>query len=169
MTERKSKTTLFLVLLVIAVSAATSWATNFVQNKSNDVEYIESSSPSNQDVKARFASAQRAFETDFTVAAELTVHAVVHVKTKAPRQQRGGDMCGDPFFEFFFGPGQRGQQQQQQDNKNKDQKQKSAEEKERAKEDKRQLDALQQNEKNTQQKVQRQQEKGRNLKQAKDW
>ena len=61
------------------------------------------------------------------------------------------------------------QQQQQQDNKNKDQKQKSAEEKERAKEDKRQLDALQQNEKNTQQKVQRQQEKGRNLKQAKDW
>ncbi|HNX21739.1 MAG TPA: VWA domain-containing protein [Bacteroidales bacterium] len=64
---------------------------------------------------------------------------------------------------------QQQQQQQQQDNKNKDQKQKSAEEKERAKEDKRQLDALQQNEKNTQQKVQRQQEKGRNLKQAKDW
>lgn len=115
MTERKSKTTLFLVLLVIAVSAATSWATNFVQKKNNDVEYIESSNPSNQDVKARFASAQRAFETDFTVAAELTVHAVVHVKTKAPRQSRGGDMFGDPFFEFFFGPGQRGQQQEQQD------------------------------------------------------
>lgn len=113
MTERKSRTTLMLVLLVIAVSAATSWATTLVNKKSDSVNFIESSTPSNQDVKARFASAQRAFETDFTVAAELTVHAVVHVKTKAPRQQRGGDMFNDPFFEFFFGPGQRGQQQQQ--------------------------------------------------------
>jgi Do/DeqQ family serine protease len=114
MTERKSGTTFLLVLLVVAVSVATSWATALVQNKNNSVDFIESSNPSSQEVKARFASAQRAFETDFTVASELTVHAVVHVKTKAPRQQRGGDMFNDPFFEFFFGPGQRGQQQPQQ-------------------------------------------------------
>ena len=113
MTTRNSKNTLFLILLVIAVSLATSWATNYVQNRNNGVEFIESSNTSDQDVKARFASAQRAFETDFTVAADLTVNAVVHVKTKAPRQQRSGSIFDDPFFDFFFGPGQRTPQQQQ--------------------------------------------------------
>lgn len=113
MTEKKTKTTLLMVLLIIAVSGLTSWATTKVQSKNQGVEFIESNA-SNQDVKARFANAQAAFDTDFTVAAELTVHAVVHVKTKAIRQQRSSDFYGDPFFEFFFGPQQRGQQQQPQ-------------------------------------------------------
>lgn len=57
------------------------------------------------------------FETDFTVAAEKTVNAVVCIKSYTTRQQSrqnayGGDY--DPFgmFEFFFGP-QGGQRQQQ--------------------------------------------------------
>lgn len=43
-------------------------------------------------------------ETDFTVAAELTVHAVVHVKTKTPMKvQQFGGFQNDPFFDYFFG------------------------------------------------------------------
>ncbi|MDE6230802.1 MAG: Do family serine endopeptidase [Muribaculaceae bacterium] len=60
-----------------------------------------------------------AFETDFTVAAENTVNAVVCIKSYTSRQQRQqgygnrGDYY-DPFgmFDFFFGP--QGQQQQRQ-------------------------------------------------------
>jgi len=36
--------------------------------------------------------------SDFTIAAEKTVHAVVHVKTKAYREG-----SGNPFYDFFFG------------------------------------------------------------------
>lgn len=61
------------------------------------------------------------------------------------------------------------QQQQDQKGKEKEQERKKAEAKEKQKEDKRQLDALQQNEKNTQEKIQKQHEKGRNTKQEKDW
>ncbi len=38
---------------------------------------------------------------DFTFAAELTVHAVVHVKTKATV----GSSSSNPLYEFFYGPG----------------------------------------------------------------
>jgi len=38
--------------------------------------------------------------TDFTYAAEITVHAVVHVTTKSLRNQ----YSGNPLFDFFFGP-----------------------------------------------------------------
>lgn len=38
---------------------------------------------------------------DFTFAAELTVHAVVHVKTKATV----GSSYSNPLYEFFYGPG----------------------------------------------------------------
>ena len=108
----KTKTTIFLVALVIAVSAATSLATTYVQNKNNSTNLIENAENPNQNAKARFASAVQGIETDFTIAAELTVHAVVHVKTKAPRRQQQ-DFFSDPFFDFFFGPQQRQQQQQQ--------------------------------------------------------
>ncbi len=48
---------------------------------------------------------------DLTVAAEKTVHAVVHVKTKS----RGSDYySGNPFYDFFFGPGSGYRQQPQQ-------------------------------------------------------
>ncbi len=57
---------------------------------------------------AKFAHVPAAGETDLTVAAELSVNAVVHVKTTypAPRQS----FSADPFFEFFFGRPERSQQ-----------------------------------------------------------
>ncbi len=54
----------------------------------------------------RFASLPSAGETDFTAAAELSVNAVVHVKTTY-KMQSSRSYMSDPFFEFFFGrPGQ---------------------------------------------------------------
>lgn len=41
--------------------------------------------------------------TDFTYAAELTVHGVVHVKTKAMAKQQGYAF-GNPLLDYFFGP-----------------------------------------------------------------
>lgn len=50
---------------------------------------------------------------DFTVAAENSVNAVVHVKVETKqRMMSGGDMDEDPFFNFFFGPGGGGSQRQ---------------------------------------------------------
>ncbi len=109
----RTKSIVLLLLIVIGVSAGTAWTTGKIQNRDNGVEYIESTG-TDRNIKARFANAQKAFDTDFTVAADMTVHAVVHVKTKAPRQQRQSDFFSDPFFEFFFGPQQRGQRQQEQ-------------------------------------------------------
>ncbi len=62
------------------------------------------------------------FETDFTVAAENTVNAVVCIKSyTAQRQQQYGNGGGyDPFgmFDFFFGPQQPRQQQPRQQQRN---------------------------------------------------
>lgn len=45
-------------------------------------------------------------QTDFTTAAEISVHAVVHVKTKIPVMRQQNPFSNDPFFEYFFGPQQ---------------------------------------------------------------
>ena len=59
----------------------------------------------------QFASTQvQAGLPDLTVAAERSVHAVVHVKTRS----RGKDVySGNPFYDFFFGPGSGYRQQPQ--------------------------------------------------------
>ncbi|MBQ9470219.1 MAG: Do family serine endopeptidase [Bacteroidales bacterium] len=49
-------------------------------------------------------------QTDFTVAAEKTVDAVVHVKTSYTTQG-GGYSFGNPFLDFFFGGPQQGSPQ----------------------------------------------------------
>ena len=88
---------------VVAVSVATNLATNYISSKSNnDYAFQNNKIPASY---ANFASAASAMETDFTVAAELSIHAVVHVKTKTPIKQRFGGFGGlsDPFLEFFFG------------------------------------------------------------------
>ncbi len=99
-----------LFLAVVAISIATNLTTNYISKKrSSEYAFKENQIPASY---ANFARAASAMETDFTVAAKLSVHAVVHVKTKTPmRAQRFGGF-DDPFFEFFFG---RPQQQQPQE------------------------------------------------------
>lgn len=97
-----------LVLLVVTVTVAT----NYVMNRSNTMQNQRNFSfdqiPASY---ANFKNASRAGDTDFTVAAELTVNAVVHVKVKSEVMQSRG-FSGDPFFEYFFGPQFRQQQPQ---------------------------------------------------------
>ncbi|HEY6914120.1 MAG TPA: Do family serine endopeptidase [Paludibacter sp.] len=89
--------------LVVAVSVATNLTTNYVASKQTDgFKGQENQIPA---AYAKFSKAASGLETDFTVAAELSVHAVVHVKTKTPvkAQQFGGGFPNDPFFDYFFG------------------------------------------------------------------
>ena len=94
--------TLGTLVVVIAVSAATTIA---VLRYGNTLQPTLTASDEETSVVpaayGRFASLPQVDETDFTNAAELSVNAVVHVKTlyhsKVSSQQT------DPFFEFFFG------------------------------------------------------------------
>lgn len=112
----KIKTIVILLALVVTVSVATNVTTNYFSKKHDDKLFTDNSSSQLPDGYARFASASRGIETDFTVAADLTIHAVVHIKTKGTmrQQQQSMDMFDDPFFQYFFGPQQRGNRQQQQ-------------------------------------------------------
>ena len=62
---------------------------------------IEGDSTSLPLAYAKFAALPQAGETDFTQAAELSVNAVVHVKTTYRSQLQS--FSTDPFLEFFFG------------------------------------------------------------------
>jgi Do/DeqQ family serine protease len=87
--------------LVVAVSVATNLTTSYVTNKSDGFKGQGSKIPASY---AKFERATNAMETDFTAAAELSIHAVVHVKTKTPmRVQQFGGFQNDPFFDYFFG------------------------------------------------------------------
>lgn len=93
---------------LVLLTAAVSFATNRIADNLKE----ENASFSNEIPAgyAAFKSASSAMETDFTVAAELTVNAVVHVKTKSPAPQMA--FSRDPFFEYFFGqPQMRGREE----------------------------------------------------------
>ena len=118
-------------LLIVVVTVATNLATNLVTQKNDGFSDQSNQLPAGY---AKFASATKALDTDFTVAAELSIHAVVHVKTKIPmRTQRFGgngfgdgsddDFGGDSFFRYFFGQPQQPQQPQQQQRRNRQQQQ----------------------------------------------
>lgn len=114
----KKTSILWLMLLIVAVSATTSWATQYINQQQESHPPTQGVVHSSESAKARFASLTSAAETDFTLAAELSTHAVVHIKTKAPRQSSQQNFFGDPFFDFFFGPNQQRQapNSQQQEN-----------------------------------------------------
>jgi len=109
MNATKRMRTLGFFALVVAVSVATNLTTNFISQKK------ESSTIQNNQLPvgyAKFAHAANAMETDFTVAAELTVHAVVHVTTKTPmKSQQMDGFQNDPFFQYFFGNPRQNQNQ----------------------------------------------------------
>ncbi|OJX90591.1 MAG: deoxyribonuclease HsdR [Paludibacter sp. 47-17] len=99
-----------LILLVVGVTVAT----NYVVDRISGSSPVDGNSFANDKIPASYANFRNvgaAGETDFTVAAELTVNAVVHVKVKSEVQvsQFGGR---DQLFEYFFGPQFRQQQPQ---------------------------------------------------------
>ena len=91
---------LFLLLAAAAVSAGTTWYLGKRQTATVMTSEANGDTTGQSAAYARFAALPKAGETDFTQAAELSVNAVVHVKTtyKSSRQY-----MSDPFFEFFFG------------------------------------------------------------------
>ncbi|MBO7724080.1 MAG: Do family serine endopeptidase [Paludibacteraceae bacterium] len=92
------------VLLIVVVTVISVGTTLFTQRYVLRPATSETDKTNNNEVSslyARFASVTQAGETDFTVAAELSVNAVVHVKTKVKAQKQS--FSSDPFFEWFFG------------------------------------------------------------------
>ncbi|MDO9154357.1 MAG: Do family serine endopeptidase [Paludibacter sp.] len=107
MNVSKKTRTLGFFVAVVAVSVASNLITGFVtQKQSNNVVF------SGQQIPAVYTNNMRAaaMQNDFTVAAELSVHAVVHVKTKTPVRVQQFGFQNDPFFEYFFGRPQQRQQ-----------------------------------------------------------
>ncbi|MDD2798743.1 MAG: Do family serine endopeptidase [Bacteroidales bacterium] len=88
-------------LSLIAVSAISSGITlsafTLVSDAKNENPKSEYSVP----VSYASVSASPAVTTDFTVAAESSIHAVVHIKATVSRKSM--PQSADPFFDFFFG------------------------------------------------------------------
>ena len=97
-----------LLAVVIVVSVASSYVTGYIINKNNTSSFIgQAKTP------AMFTGTSvSAAPTDFTVAAEMSVHAVVHVKTKTPVTVQQYGFPSDPFFEYFFGRPQQRQNEE---------------------------------------------------------
>lgn len=86
-----------LVAFVVLLSAATSVATQKISNtNTKSSNTFETPNPN-----VKLVNLSEGVHTDFTVAAELSVNAVVHVKTTYP--SRVNYYNNDPFLEFFFG------------------------------------------------------------------
>jgi Do/DeqQ family serine protease len=98
---------------VVLVSAGVSAGTFTLMNRTASTSSIQlrPASGSAQNVGFAMASSRaNAGDTDFTVAAEMTINAVVHIKSTQHTQAERYS-SGDPFFDQFFG--YRGQSQPQ--------------------------------------------------------
>lgn len=92
-----------LIMMVVAVSVATNLAVNNFTTQSQNSSVFQGQ-PTIPATYAKFSTAPSGLETDFELAAELSVHAVVHVMTKTPvKVQQMGDFPNDPLFNYFFG------------------------------------------------------------------
>lgn len=107
----KSKV-LVLLLAVVGLTVATNFATDFLKNNLGGQQqaYYNEAGFKVPASLANYTPGQGL--VDFTAAAEMSIHAVVHVKTKTPMEQQQFGF-GDPIFEHFFGRPQRPQQQQE--------------------------------------------------------
>lgn len=90
--------------IIGGIVAATICGVSFRKNTSSDMEGLGSNSPRVEKVYYSQTFAGDSNQTDFTVAAEKTVDAVVHVKTSYTTSSNYS--FGNPFFDFFFGPQQ---------------------------------------------------------------
>ena len=93
---------IFYGLAIACISVLTSYATVTTTKKMDST--FNNASSDQLAVPTSFASlpATQAMPTDFTMAAEQSVHSVVHVKTTYKMTQ-AQTFSGDPFFDFFFG------------------------------------------------------------------
>lgn len=88
------------VLLVVLTSAVVGGTTAFVVNRSQQSATHVAGDATATPVSFASMPSIEAMPTDFTVAAEQSVHSVVHVKVTFQSQQT---YARDPFFDFFFG------------------------------------------------------------------
>ncbi len=103
----KAKKILYPILFAIVGGLVVVFGTQLMQTPNKEiVEYVPSQTTPYTLTSFTTSAGQ---QTDFTYAAEITVHGVVHVKTKAMVTQREY-MFGNPLFEYFFGPQNRGRQ-----------------------------------------------------------
>ena len=100
MNATKRMRTLGFFALIVAVSVATNLTTNLISHQKESQNFQNNQLPVGY---AKFSHAANAMETDFTVAAELSIHAVVHVTTKTPMRSQQMEGLNDPFFQYFFG------------------------------------------------------------------
>ncbi|MDD4515319.1 Do family serine endopeptidase [Massilibacteroides sp.] len=98
---KKTWKNVFGFVLIAAVSSAVAVGTNtYLMSKKQHVDSTMAEGAFVQPVRMTNFATVAAENTDFTVAAEATVHAVVHIKSVAKVQTDGQYV--DP-FEFFFG------------------------------------------------------------------
>ena len=88
----------FITALLGAVIALFAY-TKIVEKRTVN-QIIEQSRPYDRNAEALLTSlSMQEGQIDFTYAAEMTVHAVVHVRTKSVVAPR----ASNPFFDFFYG------------------------------------------------------------------
>lgn len=83
----------------IVIAALVSITSIFVYSKFDKTEVTEVPVPTEQSVRfASYSPSPAAEDIDFTIAAQNTVHGVVHVKTQFMQQD-----YNNPLYDFFFG------------------------------------------------------------------
>ena len=106
------KNVLGIVLVAVVSSGLTIGANAYMNRQHANVATVDNSYGFNQPLRLTNYSGVAAENTDFTMAAERSVHAVVHIKSVTEVQVSGGQYM-DP-FEFFFGNGRGNQPRQPQ-------------------------------------------------------
>ena len=106
------KNVLGIVLVAVVSSGLTIGANAYMNRQHANVATADNSYGFNQPLRLTNYSGVAAENTDFTMAAERSVHAVVHIKSVTEVQVSGGQYM-DP-FEFFFGNGRGNQPRQPQ-------------------------------------------------------
>lgn len=100
---KKTWKNVFGFVLIAAVSSAVAVGTNtYLMNKKQQTGQSAVEGVFSQPVRMTNFASVAAENIDFTLAAEATVHGVVHIKSTSTVQVRGGGDYMDP-FEFFFG------------------------------------------------------------------
>lgn len=105
------KNVLSIALVAVVSSGITIGANAYINRQNTGFGLADNQSGFNQPLRLTSNNIVAAENTDFTMAAERSVHAVVHIKSVSEAKTAGPQYM-DP-FEFFFGNGRGGYQNQQ--------------------------------------------------------